>query len=173
MLRSGRIFGHRPALFVLIIAGCAVSSALAKEPKQHASPAEKKEDALINLPLPVGHEAKGLVLPDFGFDGKLRGRFEAGSAKRIDEGHVAFTGLNIQTFNEENAPEMSIKMTQSTLDLKTRVLTSNERTTVHRADFEIAGDSMEFNTITRVGTLAGNVKMVITDQSHLVGQKPE
>jgi hypothetical protein len=56
------------------------------------------------------------------------------------------------------------------LDLKTRVLSSQERTTIQRSDFNIAGDSVYFDTNTRTGRLIGNVKMVITDQSHLTAK---
>jgi hypothetical protein len=54
------------------------------------------------------------------------------------------------------------------LDLKTRVLTSKERTTVKRADFDIVGDSVEFDTVSHTGRLIGNVKMVISSKSHLM-----
>jgi len=43
--------------------------------------------------LPVGHDAKGLVLPDFDVEGRLRGKFVAGSAKRVDENHIDFNDL--------------------------------------------------------------------------------
>jgi lipopolysaccharide assembly outer membrane protein LptD (OstA) len=58
-------------------------------------------------------------------------------------------------------------MSTSVLDLKTRILSSKSRTTIQRADFNIAGDSVEFNTNNKTGRLVGNVKMVITDKSHL------
>ena len=32
------------------------------------------EQSLTNIPLPIGHEAKGLVLPDFDGDGRLKGK---------------------------------------------------------------------------------------------------
>jgi hypothetical protein len=51
------------------------------------------EQSLTNIPLPIGHEAKGLVLPDFDGDGRLRGKFEAGSAHRIDQEHIGFKHL--------------------------------------------------------------------------------
>ena len=35
--------------------------------------------------------------------------------------------------------------------------------------WDIAGDSVQFDTNTRTGRLIGNVKMVITDQSRLKG----
>ena len=132
-----------------------------------ASPGEQ---SLTNIPLPIGHEAKGLVLPDFDGEGHLRGRFEAGMARRIDEGHVGFEHLKITTYTPENQPDLQIDMHTSVLDLKTRILSSQERTTIQRADFNIAGDSVQFDTNTKTGRLVGNVKMVITDKSHLTGK---
>src|ERR1700749_4170135 len=61
--------------------------------KPHAKPGPNSspdEQSLTNIPLPVGHEAKGLVLPDFDADGHLRGKFEAGTARRLDQEHVGF-----------------------------------------------------------------------------------
>lgn len=132
-----------------------------------ASPAEQ---SLTNIPLPIGHEAKGLVLPDFDGDGHLRGKFEAGTAHRIDEGHIGFEQLKITTFTPEDQQDLRIDMSTSVLDLKTRILTSKARTTIQRADFNIAGDSVEFDTNNRTGRLVGNVKMVITDKSHLTAK---
>ena len=125
------------------------------------------EQSLTNIPLPIGHEAKGLVLPDFDTNGRLRGRFEAGTAHRIDEEHVGFQHLKITTYTPESQPDLKIDMSTSVLDLKTRILSSKERTTIKRADFNIAGDSVQFDTNSKTGRLIGNVKMVITDKSHL------
>src|ERR1700747_2792917 len=129
-----------------------------------ASPGEQ---SLTNIPLPVGHEAKGLVLPDFDAEGHLRGKFEAGTAHRIDQEHVGFEHLKITTYSPEDQPDLKIDMSTSVLDLKTRILSSKARTTIQRADFNIAGDSVEFDTNSKTGRLIGNVKMVITDKSHL------
>src|SRR5213076_834746 len=113
------------------------------------SSASPGEQSLTNIPLPIGHEAKGLVLPDFDSEGHLRGRFEAGTAHRIDEEHVGFQQLKITTYTPENRTDLKIDMQTSVLDLKTRILTSQERTTIQRADFNIAGDSVEFDTNTK------------------------
>jgi hypothetical protein len=128
--------------------------------------------SLTNIPLPIGHEAKGLVLPDFDGEGQLRGKFEAGTARRIDEEHVGFEQLKILTYTPEDQQDLRIDMSASVLDLKTRILSSKTRTTIQRADFNIAGDSVEFDTNSRTGRLIGNVKMVITDKAHLTA-KPE
>src|SRR4029434_7099349 len=136
---------------------------------QRRSPCEQ---SLTNIPLPIGHEAKGLVLPDFDGEGHLRGKFEAGTAHRIDEEHIGFEHLKITTFTPEDQPDLRIDMSTSVLDLKTRILSSKTRTTIQRADFNIAGDSVEFDTNSRTGRLIGNVKMVITDKSRLTA-KPD
>jgi len=128
------------------------------------------EQSLTNIPLPVGHEAKGLVLPDFDTDGRLRGKFEAGTAHRIDQEHVGFQQLKITTYTPESQPDLRIDMNTSVLDLKTRILSSQERTTIQRSDFNIAGDSVQFDTNSKTGRLSGNVKMVITDKSHLTAK---
>jgi hypothetical protein len=145
-----------------------------KQARARVSPrASPAEESLTNIPLPIGHEAKGLVLPDFDGEGHLRGRFEAGTARRIDQEHVGFEHLKITTYTPESQPDLQIDMHTSVLDLKTRVLSSQERTKIQRADFNIEGDSVQFDTNTRTGRLIGNVKMVITDRSHLTGKANE
>jgi hypothetical protein len=131
------------------------------------------EQSLTNIPLPIGHEAKGLVLPDFDVEGHLRGRFEAASAKRLDEVHIGFQSLKIITYTPEKKPDLTVELSEAVLNMKTRILTSKERTIIKRADFDIAGDSVEFDTTTHTGKLVGNVKMVITSQSQLLGNQNE
>jgi hypothetical protein len=143
------------------------------KPRAKAGPSSSPdEQSLTNIPLPIGHEAKGLVLPDFDADGHLRGKFEAGTAHRIDQEHVGFEQLKITTYTPEDQPDLRIDMSTSVLDLKTRILSSKTRTTIQRADFNIAGDSVEFDTNSKTGRLIGNVKMVITDKSRLTA-KPD
>jgi len=134
---------------------------------------QSNSKSLTSIPLPVGQEAKGLVLPDFDLEGKMRARFEAVTAKRLDENHMQFAGLKMTTFSEESSPDLVIEMPVSTLDLTTRVITSHARTSVSRADFNLAGDTVRFDTVKRQGTLIGNVKMVITNAAGLTGTKPE
>ena|SRR5438309_5356373 len=167
---------------LLVVIVCAIEPALAAKPR--AGKKEKKaitatpsasggQQSLTNIPLPVGHEAKGLVLPDFDLEGHLRGRFEAVSAKRLDEYHIGFHALKITTYTPENQPDLTIELSESVLNLNTRILSSNERSLIKRADFNIAGDSVEFDTNMHTGKLVGNVKMVITSQSQLLGKQNE
>ena len=88
----------------------------------------------------------------------------------MDEEHIGFQNLKITTYTPENQSDLRIDMNTSVLDLKTRVLSSQERTTIQRSDFNIAGDSVQFDTNSKTGRLIGNVKMVITDKSHLTAR---
>src|SRR6266436_8843810 len=124
----GAIDLNRLLLSILLLSILPVAT-LAKEkakrklelPTPSASPGEQ---SLSNIPLVIGHEAKGLVLPDFDLDGHLRGKFEAGTARRIDEEHVGFRTLKITTYTPESRPDLTIEMNESVLDLKTRILSS-------------------------------------------------
>ena len=90
----------------------------------------------------------------------------------MDQEHIGFQHLKITTYTPQSEPDLQIDMNTSVLDLKTRVLISKERTTIRRSDFNITGDSMQFDTNSKTGRLIGNVKMVITDKSHLTA-KPD
>ena len=162
------------SLFVFLLAPPLFGQSKGRKKRATATPSGSPgEQSLTNIPLPIGHEAKGLVLPDFDLEGHLRGRFEAVSAKRLDEYHIGFRSLKITTYTPENQPDLTIELSESVLNLNTRILSSNERTTIKRADFNIAGDSVEFDTNTHTGKLVGNVKMVITSQSQLLGNQNE
>lgn len=142
----------------------------AQQPKKHG---KKKAEAAVTptattlatapVPLPIGHEAKGLVLPDIDENGHLRARFYAGTARRVDANHMELRDLNITTFTDEDKVDLQIAMAGSLLDLNTHVLSSQQRTTIKSSDFEIVGDRARFDTAARHGTLTGNVKMVLTN----------
>jgi hypothetical protein len=172
-------------IFVIALLSSANSSFAEKE-KGKNKPGKKKknlpsatasaspgEQSLTHIPLPIGHEAKGLVLPDFDGQGNLRGKFVASTARRLDEEHIQFHDLKITTFTPQSQVDLQIDMQTSVFDLKTKILSSQERATVKRADFNIIGDAIQFDTNTRTGRMIGNVKMVITSQSQLVQQRKE
>lgn len=78
--------GNRPCLcwfllitlFPVLFAADAAFAAKQKEHKQNnltaipSATGSPGEQSLTNIPLPIGHEAKGVVLPDFDSDGHLR-----------------------------------------------------------------------------------------------------
>jgi hypothetical protein len=176
--RSGRagIVGAFSAFLLLVFLACAVVAADKKAPKSEAkSPAPsasagpktkpvrpKPEEGIKDVPIASGHDAKGLVLPDFDLNGRLRGKLSAGVTRRLDDQNIEFEGVKFTTFlPETETPDMEISMSTSVFNLKSQILTSKVRSTVKRADFEVAGDTMKFEMVSRLGTLEGNVKMVV------------
>jgi hypothetical protein len=175
--RSGTRILRGPRLsFLLLLAGSCIALGGSKHHKGTPTPepSEAPEQlGLKNIPLTVGHEAKGLVLPNYDLQGHLLGRFEAATAARLDENHVHFTDLKMQTYDEKEQPEMKVDMTDAILNLETKVIESKQRTKIKRADFEIAGNTMSFNTSTHEGTMTGQVHMTIFNQKEIAGEKPK
>ena len=157
--------------FALFFVGGCVAVAGGKHNRSVPTPppAGSENNDLKNIPLTVGHEAKGLVLPNYDAQGHLVGRFEAATAARLDENHVHFSDLRMQGYDEHEQPNVNVVMADAVLDLETRVIKSNKRTQIKRADFEIAGDAVVFNTATHHGKLTGNVHMTIFNQKELTG----
>jgi hypothetical protein len=188
--RSGRagIASAFSAFSLLIFLTCAVIAAEKKAPKSEAkspTPAvsaapnkkpsrPKPEEGIKDVPITAGHDAKGLVLPDFDLQGRMRGKLQAGVTRRLDDQNIEFLGVKFTTFTAETeTPDLEISMDKSVFNLKTQVLTSNVRSTVKRADFEVAGDTMKFEMVTRLGTLEGNVKMVVRGKARTPEDEPK
>ena len=179
--RSGRagISSAFSALLVLALLTCAVFAAEKKAAKPQVTAAPKKErpkpeEGVRNVPIVPGHDAKGLVLPDFDMLGHMRGKLEAGLTRRLDDENIEFERVKFTTFvPETEKPDLEILMKSSVFNLKTQVLTSQVRSTVKRSDFEIAGDTMKFEMISRQGTLAGNVKMIVRGKARAPGNEPK
>jgi hypothetical protein len=181
--RSGRAgrYGAVACLSFAIIFCSEIDSAWAQKNRAKAlrrpggaSPAASgspAEGSLTNIPLPVGHDARGLVLPDFDSEGHLRGRFVAGSARRLDEEQVSFTDLKITTFKEDNQNDLQVGLSTAIFNLRTKLLSSKERGTVERADLNVVGDSLDFDTDKRTCHMVGHVKMVIKSNSKLIEQE--
>lgn len=175
MLPSRNVRALRVPFFCALGAVFLSASANFASPSPRAKTAEKA-NALstpgtgVDVPLPIGHEAKRLVLPDYDVDGKLRVRFEAGTARRASQDEIEFHDLKVTTF-ENDQLDLKIEMAESTLNLETRVLNSPGHTVIKRRDFEVVGDSARFNTEAKQSTLTGNVKMVIKDSSALTPPK--
>jgi hypothetical protein len=182
--RSGRAGNSSAfsAFLVLALLTCGVVVAAEKKdakPQVKATATPKKqrpkpEEGVKDVPIATGHDAKGLVLPDFDLLGRMRGKLEAGVTRRLDDENIEFQGVKFTTFvPDTQTPDMAIVMEKSVFNLKTQILSSQVRTTVKRSDFEIAGDTMKFEMISRVGTLAGNVKMVVRGKARTAGNEPE
>src|SRR5438094_10149172 len=103
----------------------------------------------------------------------MRRRLQPKNYTMIHQYNIRFIDLKMVTLTEKNEPNLKFDMTDAVLNLDTRVLESKQRTKIKRADFEVEGDTMQFDTKTQQGTLVVNVKMVILDQRHFVRKTGE
>jgi hypothetical protein len=133
-----------------------------KKDNKKGAPSEE-EKGKLSIPILKGHDAFGLKIPYFDADGKIQMIFNIGRASRIDDNRVNMSEMVLETFDDEGGTEMSIDLPSSVLDLTTNVITTESTATIKRSDFELTGRSMEFNTKTRQGKLAGDVRMLIYD----------
>src|SRR5438874_13696561 len=119
--RSGRAgsSGTSAAFLLLALLSCAAlagektdKSVMEATNKPKVRP--KPEEGVTNIPIATGHDAKGLVLPDFDLQGHLRGKLEAGITKRLDDENVEFRGVKFTTFiPETEKPDLEIIMSSS------------------------------------------------------------
>jgi hypothetical protein len=145
----------------------------AKLEKGKSEEAEADAPGRISVPVPPGHDAKGLVIPHRDAEGKLQMRFTMEVGSRIDADHLKMTTLLIETFDADEKPEMTVNLPDSVLDLNTRIVSTENTVLIKRADFELTGQTMEFNTETRAGRLGGKVRMLIYNLDDETNSDPD
>ena len=145
---------------LLILASLLVSIQAEQTPAPKESSAESDQ---FEMPVPVGMPVNGLRVPQYDPDGKLIMLFEAATATKVNEEVVAMDSLKLEALDSEGQ-KIFVELPQAVFNLKNHLLTGDKTAKIRREDFEITGDSIEFNTETRFGTLRGNVKMVISTE---------
>jgi hypothetical protein len=120
----------------------------------------------IDLPVPIGHDVKGLRLPVRNDQGKVEMQFDMESARRIDDQNIEMHTVTIQTYNQQTfKPDAKIDLESSTMNLDTEVITTKEPVRITRADFFLTADAGEFNSKTRHGVVFGNIHLVIYNRN--------
>lgn len=139
----------------------------AKNPEAAKAPAVAKPETSkdrLDLPVPKGQPQKGLRIPIYSPLGKLMMNFQIGVATWMDDDNIKMGELRVETFKDDGASEFDIDLPDSVFNIRTKELTSKAHVTVKRDDFKISGNSMTFNTETKVGKFGDGVKMVIFDR---------
>lgn len=144
-----------------------------KSGKEGSDASAEKGASKMSVPVPPGHDAKGLVIPIRNEAGVMQMRFTMEIGKRTDADHMDMTTLLIETFDDEGKEEMSINLPHSRLDLNTRVISTEKGVLIKRSDFELSGQSMVFNTETKAGTVGGRVRMLIYNLEHETNSNPK
>ena len=120
----------------------------------------------IDLPVPIGHEVKGLRVPVRNEEGKMEMQFDMETATRLDEQNVEMHTVTIQTYNQQTGKQdAKIELQTSMMNLDTNVITTKEPIRITREDFVLTADGGEFNSKTRQGKVVGNVHLAIYNRN--------
>ena len=127
-----------------------------------AQAADNPQGRKIDLPVPIGHEVKGLRVPVRNEQGKIEMQFDMETATRLDDQNVEMNIVTIQTYNQQSGKEdAKIDLQTSMMNLDTNIITTKEPVRITREDFALTADGGEFNSKTRQGRVIGNVHLVI------------
>lgn len=110
----------------------------------------------IDLPVPVGEPVKGIKVPQYDENGKLTMSLTAETALKLDDRKVELGKLKV-LFTDKEEKEIVVEIPHSILDMESKVLVADSETVIRRDDFEIVGQSAEFDTFSRSGTFKGRV----------------
>ena len=133
-----------------------------------------KSDRKIDIPIPIGHDAKGLRLPMRNDQGKLQFILDVEHVLRLDQANVQMHNSIIQTYDDQTgAPSAKIELVNSVMNTETNVITTQDPVVITRDDFRLTGDSAVFNTKTRQGKVVKNVRLIIYNRDELKKKDPE
>ena len=121
----------------------------------------------FQIPLGNGQPVTGVRIPNYSPDGKLQMLFNAQTAQKLDDKHIAMDRLTIDAYGDDGK-KFFIETPKSIFNLETRILNGSESVLIRRDDFEIVGDTGEFHTKTRFAKVIGNVKMTIFNTENYV-----
>jgi lipopolysaccharide-assembly LptC-related protein len=148
-LRRGLAKGF---LSLALVAGMAVFVS-AEEPAQGRK---------IELPVPIGHEIKGLRIPVRNDEGKMEMQFNMESATRLNDQDVEMHIAIIQTYDQQTEkPDAKIELKTAVINLDTNVIKTSDPVRVSREDFVLTADGGEFNSQLRKGRVVGEVHLII------------
>ena len=149
-----------PVLFCLTLQPLWCSDPVHEAAKKETAGKKPDGDEGFDVPVPIGIPVKGIKIPHRNEAGKLVMTIEAEVATKLDEHQVDMQNMKIESFDDEGK-KINIELPHSVFNLDTRMLTGDSHALIRREDFEITGDSVEFNTKTRYAVLRGKIRMVI------------
>jgi hypothetical protein len=133
-----------------------------------------KSERKIDIPIPVGHDAKGLRLPMRNDQGKLQFILDVEHMVHVDQANVQMHNSIIQTYDDQTgAPSAKIELVNSVMNTETNIITTQDPVVITREDFRLTGDGAVFNTKTRQGKVVKNIRLIIYNRDELKKKEPE
>ncbi len=135
-------------------------------------PAKERKAKVIQFPVPRGDVVHGIKIPKLDVNGTVLQLLSSLTMENRDDEHVVMHEAKIDLYHPDGKEDFHVLLPESTLNLKTNIITSDRPVTVSTQDFELTGDRMQFNTVDRTGELQGHVHMVIRNLKQVAGAIP-
>lgn len=119
--------------------------------------------------VPLGFVNRNVRVPSFS-DGKATSVMTADTLTRIDDDRLEAGKTMVEIFAEHPQENIRVDLITAIFNMTDQILRSGERSRVSRADFQVEGDSMVFDSRTSVGLMKGRVRTIIFDTSTLSGK---
>ncbi len=168
-----RVWPRAAALLLLAAAPAASASGdKGEKPAQPAPPPAAGQTAapVVETPgsqlthfgrqIPAQRPNRGIWIPSFS-QGALKSVIEADVVTRIDDQRLFAENMTIQLNASEAKDRVTVDTPAATYHMTSQMLRSKERSKVSRADFDLEGDTLVFDTTTSQGRMTGNVRMTI------------
>jgi hypothetical protein len=111
--------------------------------------------------LPAGFVSRHVTVPTFNQDGRKASQFYTETLVRIDEVRLKAGETVIEIFAENQKQDLRLQMPTAYYHLNDKLLRSDGRCQVLRADMQTQGDSLIFDTETSMGSMVGKVRTLI------------
>jgi len=112
--------------------------------------------------IPAQRPNRGIWIPSFS-SGARNSLIEADVVTRIDDYRLIAENMTLHLYGKEPKDHVTVALPIATYHMTQQILRSSERSKVSRADFDLEGDSLIFDTTTSQGRMTGNVRMTIHD----------
>jgi len=142
------------------------AAAVAKTDKESADGGDNDAMSENMKQMIQGQDMKGLSYAHRDENDKLVMEFETEVARKLDDENIEMENLKIVAYDEDGK-KIDIAIPKSVFNLPTRILNGKDQIVIKREDFEIVGETGEFNTKTRFAKMFGNVKMTILNTENL------
>jgi len=119
--------------------------------------------------VPLGFVNKNVRIPSFS-KGKASSIMTAETLTRIDDDRLQAGKTVMEILGETKEDNIRVDLSTAIFNMTEQILRSGERTRVSRADFQVEGDSMVFDSRTSIGQMKGRVRTIIFDTNALSGK---
>ncbi|MEI6534171.1 MAG: hypothetical protein WCN98_02435 [Verrucomicrobiaceae bacterium] len=147
-----------------------------KKPAEKPDAKKEEEHAAQGLGsfgkvLPLGQKNLDVKIPSFK-DGRPDSFVRAGAMTRLDDNRMDMEKTDIRLYGLNREADLRVQLPSAIYDMSTQVMTSEERSRISRADFQLEGDTLVFDTRSQQGKMTGHIHMIIYDADTL-SKKPD